>query len=120
MKMCAEKPCPTCPWLKSSKVGGEDIKNFDIELMRELKKTVPPEGTEDDGFYTIMACHHSKEEKKYACAGYIATHGFQNLNVRILAAQGEIDVHAVISNCEGLELYDNFHTMLEDYEDAQN
>lgn len=116
MKMCADKPCPTCPWRKSSAVGGGDIQGFEIEKMRNLTNTVPPKGSNQDGFYTVMACHHSEPGKEYACAGYLARHGEQNIEVRLLNAMGEINLQKVMDNCEGIELYDTFHEMLEDYE----
>jgi hypothetical protein len=120
MKKCADKPCPTCPWLKSSKVGGDDIRDFSIQQMRDLSITVPERGSDSDGFFNIMACHHSKEGEEYACAGYMAVHGLQNINVRIMALTGDVDLPKVLGNCEGLDLYDNFYTMLDDYENAQH
>jgi hypothetical protein len=120
MKKCADKPCPTCPWRKESKAGGGDIRGFSIQQMRDLSSTVPDRESDSDGFFSIMACHHSEEGEEYACAGYIAVQGLENINVRLLAAQGRIDLSKVLSNCEGLELYDSFYTMLDDYESAQH
>ncbi len=119
MKQCADKPCPNCPWLKSSLVGGGSIPNFSIEQMRNLQNTVPERGSEDDGFRNIMACHKSTVNNQYACAGYIAVHGLQNINVRLMGARGHADLGKVFDNCEGLDLYSNFHDMLDDYEKAQ-
>lgn len=118
MNLCGDKPCPTCPWRKSSTVGGADISGFDLQKMRNLKSTVPPEGADQDGFYSVMACHHSKEGKDYACAGYIAQHGLQNINVRLLAANNSIDLIKVTENCKDMDLYNNFYEMLADYESA--
>lgn len=118
-KLCADKPCPTCPWRKSSTVGGEDIPGFSIEMMRNLATTVPPRGSKDDGFYQVMACHHSSEDHRYTCAGYLAQEGERNINVRLMASQGQIDMVKVRKNCEGLDLYPDFFSMLDDYEAAQ-
>lgn len=116
MKICADKPCSNCPWLKSSSTGGADIPNFDIALMRRLKNTVPPRGSDQDGFYNIMACHKSNVNEEFACAGYIARHGIQNINVRLMAATAGLNLAKVIDNCEHLDLYENFYEMLDDFE----
>ncbi|WP_222933300.1 DUF6283 family protein [Pseudomonas fragi] len=119
MKMCAEKPCPTCPWRRSSTVGGADIDGFSIEDMRRLANTVPPKGSDEVGLRTIMACHHSKVGAEYGCAGYIAQHGWSNLNVRLLARLEDTDLSVVVDNCASIDLYPDFHEMLADYEAAQ-
>lgn len=116
MKVCALKPCLTCPWRKTSTVGGADIVGFDLEMMRGLSKTVPSRGSDRDGFFQIMACHHSKEGEEFACAGYIARHGEQNLNVRLMAATKQIDLPSLVEACSSIDLYDNFFEMLDEYE----
>jgi hypothetical protein len=85
--------------------------------MRALASTVPPRGSHQDGFRQIMACHHSKGGKEFACAGYIARHGESNFNVRLMAFQGA-DLNKVVRNCAGIDLYDNFHEMLDTFEEA--
>lgn len=115
MKLCAEKPCPTCPWRKESTVGGDDIPNFSLDRMKGLVSTVPERGSDSDGFFKIMACHHSKDGLEFACAGYAAIHGLQNINFRLFLAQNNIDFKKIEDNCKGIALYDNFYTMLDDY-----
>lgn len=116
MKLCAEKPCKQCPWVRDSDVGGASIPNFDIELMRNLANTCPPKGTDEDGFRNVMACHDSKDGKEYVCAGYVSVHGLRNINFRLMVSMNNINVGKVLDNCEEFDLYDNFHEMLEDYE----
>ncbi len=113
--MC-NKPCKTCPWRRSSKVGGEDIPHFDIDLMRGLVSTVPPRGSNKDGFYQIMACHGSSMRNRKSCIGYVAAVGASNLRVRLLASRGEIDIRAIYAETKDIELYEDFYTMLDDYE----
>lgn len=121
MKMCDTKPCPSCPWLKANPPTGELIPNFDINMMRNLRNTVPPKGSEEGGFYRIMACHKSIESKPFACAGYMATVGLKyNTNARLLALDRNVDTKSLLDNCESLDLYDDFHTMLSDYEGAHD
>ncbi|WP_318515693.1 DUF6283 family protein [Photobacterium leiognathi] len=117
-KFC-KTPCKQCPWKKSSKVGGSDIPNFDIELMRNLVNTCPPANvdiSQRDDFRKLFACHESPEGKEKVCAGYVARDGQFNLNLRLLAAMSKTNVLAIVENAEKHELYDNFHDMLTDYE----
>lgn len=108
------QPCVTCPWRKSSTVGGTDIPGFSLELMRRLSNTVGP----GDAFRTIMACHHSKPGKDVACKGYIAREGYSNINARVLAARGIIPMTDIIAACKGIPLWRSFTAMLKAYESA--
>lgn len=112
------KPCASCPWRKSSAVGGSDIPGFSIDMMRNLANTVPPKGEDSDGFRKVMACHGSSEDRQFPCAGYLHRHGNQNISVRLLMARGEVDLRAVDEACQGIEMYPDFHAMLADYEEA--
>ena len=107
-------PCPTCPWRKSSTVGGADIPNFDLDLMRGLANTV---GRGDD-FRPIMACHYSQCGGEHPCIGYVARHGWSNLSVRLRAMDGRIDIRAIEQECQEIEMWDTFDEMLEAYEAA--
>lgn len=107
-------PCPTCPWRRSSTVGGADIPNFDLCKMRNLVHTVGP----DDNFRTIMACHYSEEGDETPCIGYVAVEGYSNLSVRLMAMNGKLDLPAIWDAAEGLDLWPSFHEMLAAYEEA--
>jgi hypothetical protein len=93
-------------------VGGADIPGFDIELMRALAACVG----EGDDFRKVMACHHSPCGEQTACVGYVAVEGISNLNVRIMAAMGDVDYRAIVDACEGLDLWPSFASMLAAYE----
>lgn len=108
-------PCPTCPWRRSSTVGGADIPGFDIAMMRGLSNTVG----EGDAFRPIMACHGSACGAERACAGYVAVEGWSNLAIRVAAIQGRLDLAGIEEACEGLDLWPSFHEMLTAYEEAQ-
>lgn len=110
------EPCPTCPWRKSSTVGGFDIPGFDIEKMEGLSNTVG----DGDEFRPIMACHYSTGAKTdYPCVGYVAVEGWSNLNVRIAAIQGRLDLAAIGEACDALDLWPDFHSMLRAYQEAR-
>lgn len=110
-------PCPTCPWRRSSTVGGYDIPGFDIDKMRRLANTVGP----DDAFRPIMACHYSTFARDdYPCVGYLAVEGLSNLSVRLAAIQGRIDLEAIWANTEALDLWPDFATMLAAYCEARS
>ncbi len=97
-------------------MGGADIPNFDLALMERLSNTVG----EGDAFRPIMACHHSKPDDEFPCAGYLAVEGESNINVRLLASRGEIDMRAVRSATASMDLWPDFHTMLNAYREAQD
>lgn len=107
-------PCPTCPWRKSSTVGGFDIPRFDIDLMRGLSNTVG----EGDAFRPIMACHYSTCEHEETCIGYAAVEGWSNLVVRMMVIEGKLDLHAITDACADIEMWDSFGEMLAEYEAA--
>lgn len=107
-------PCPTCPWRRSSTVGGADIPAFDIDLMRGLRNTVG----EGDAFRPIMACHYSPCGSETPCLGYVAQVGWSNLALRIMAIDGKIDVAEVVDACADLDLWPSFAEMLAAYEVA--
>lgn len=109
-------PCPTCPWRKSSTVGGADIPGFSIKMMRDLAKTVGP----GDNFRTVMACHGSACGGETPCAGYVAVEGWSNLTLRMMAMEGRIDIAGVVDACADLELWGSFHEMLAAYEEAHD
>jgi hypothetical protein len=107
-------PCVTCPWRKTSTVGGADIPRFDIDLMRGLSNTVGP----DDAFRPMMACHYSACGDETPCVGYVAIEGWRNLAVRVRAMRGDLDIGAIIDACEDLDLWPSFGEMLRAYEAA--
>lgn len=107
-------PCVTCPWRRSSTVGGADIPRFDIDMMRGLRNTV---GDGDD-FRPIMACHYSACGAETPCVGYVAQEGWSNLAVRLMALDGRIDIAAVLEACVELDLWPSFAEMLATYEAA--
>lgn len=105
------EPCPTCPWRRSSTVGGSDIPGFSLDMMRNLSNTVG----NGDAFRPIMACHYSSPGKESVCKGYIAREGYGNLNVRVLAARKVIPMRDILSACENIDLWESFHDMLDAY-----
>lgn len=107
-------PCPTCPWRRSSTVGGADIPGFDLDKMRGLASTVG----EGDDFRVIFACHYSTCGADAPCIGYVAVEGYSNLTVRVMAIRGALDLQAIWKACEPLDLWPSFHEMLTAYEEA--
>lgn len=107
-------PCPTCPWRKSSTIGGFDIPGFDIDKMRGLRCSVG----QGDAFRPIMACHYSADGEEHACAGYVARIGWSNLAMRVMAAEGRLDIRGIIEASKDLDLWRSFEEMLAAYEEA--
>lgn len=110
----SDVPCPTCPWRRSSTVGGFDIPGFDLDKMRGLRNTVG----EGDAFRPIMACHYSPCGEETACVGYVAVEGYSNLAIRVADIQGRLDLAAIWAACDELDLWPSFVEMLAAYEEA--
>lgn len=107
-------PCPTCPWRKSSTVGGADIPSFDLGMMRALANTVGA----GDAFRPIMACHYSACGAETPCNGYLAIEGYSNLSVRMLALRKGLPLNDIVAAGEEIDLWPSFHDMLAAYEAA--
>lgn len=89
-------------------MGGPAIPNFSIEKARNLSNTV---GRGDD-FRPIMACHGSDEDEEYPCVGYLIVEGWTNLAVRMAVLSGRIPLSAIMERSEGIELHEDFESML--------
>lgn len=103
-------PCKSCPWRLDQ--CAQDIPRYNQEKAEKLLETVGPE----DGFRSIMACHMSTDEKMRACNGYLAVHGYGNLNVRLLLLKKEINNPAEVQEaCKeaGIELHQDYPAVLE-------
>lgn len=110
----ADVPCNTCPWRRSSTIGGGDIPNFDLDLMRNLRNTVGG----GDEFRPVMACHGSTCGADTPCVGYVYVEGWSNLQVRMMAIRARIDLPAIDEACAELDLWPSFGEMLAAYEAA--
>lgn len=109
MTPCSLLPCATCPFRVDQ--DASVIPNYRHDKACNLINTVG----EDDAFRPIMACHGSTEESPRACNGYLARHGWENINVRVLLAQGKINSpQAVLEACadRGIELEPDYPTVL--------
>ncbi len=111
--MSCTNPCPTCPWRRTSTVGGADIPGFDLAKMQNLACTVG----EGDAFRVVMACHYSPEGDEYPCIGYVAVEGWSNLAVRLGVIQGRIPEGA-LDAADRHDMWPSFAAMLAAYEAA--
>jgi hypothetical protein len=84
------------------------IPHFSTEMALRMVNTTGPV----DGFYRVMACHHSPIGEEFSCAGYLAAEGDKNINVRLLASGRKINLRAVQEACEGEDLHRDFASML--------
>lgn len=105
-------PCATCPWRVGSSAA--DIPAFDIAKARGLRSTVG----EGDQFRTVMACHGSACGAESPCIGYIAVEGYSNINVRLMALDGRINLPQIWEAAERLDLYQSFDEMLANLEET--
>ena len=68
----AVTPCAECPWRRDVPTG-----KFSAERFIALASTAY------DLAGTVFACHMSKEEKEFACAGYLKQSAAHNMRVRM-------------------------------------
>lgn len=108
--MSGVRPCLTCPWRVGSDPGR--IPRFDLGKAERLVSTaIPDDGS--DGWFDVMACHHSTEDDNQPCVGSVAAdQDMANINHRLLAVKGEIDPTAIREACADLDLYPTFALML--------
>lgn len=102
-------PCATCPWRIEK--DASTIPRYVHEKACNLTSTVGP----GDGFYAVMACHHSHEDNNQVCNGYLAREGWRNINVRLMLSRGEIaSPDLILSECQrqGIRLHRTFNAML--------
>lgn len=105
------RPCDSCPWWLRNPADGTRIPRFQLAKMIALRETVG----DGDAIRMIMACHASPIGEEWPCVGYVARHGYTNIALRVIAAQGRIDLPGIIEGCADLPLYDTFDDMLDDY-----
>lgn len=102
-------PCKSCPWRVEN--DASVIPNYRQEKAEGLVDTIG----KGDGLRRIMACHNSTDINMTACNGYLARHGWSNINVRILLAHGQINnPDKVLAACEkhGVELEIHYPAVL--------
>lgn len=101
------KQCRSCPWRIDCEPM-RDIPNYDPELACGLTRTIRS-GLESlfvDKLH-IMACHYSKPDEEFACAGWLHNQigPGNNLGVRLRVMTGQLPVPEV--DGEQHENYEN-------------
>lgn len=111
MSRAALLPCPTCPWRLDQ--DATTIPGYEHEKACGLLESTVGDG---DDFRSVMACHYSPEgDDQIACKGYLARHGWSNLNVRLLLLDDKIESpDEVLDACEaaGIELHRDYPEVL--------
>ncbi|WP_156903380.1 MULTISPECIES: DUF6283 family protein [Burkholderia] len=104
-------PCASCPWRLDATAA--DIPNFDLELAENLAATCPDErGMGPDFFATIFACHQSKVDEEFACAGWLAMVGSAHPRVRMAVSEGRVDVKALKPGKDWPKLHETYGDVL--------
>lgn len=107
-----KKPCASCPWIKDRTAS--DIPNFDLEMAERLVNTSPCErGFGPDFGAPLFACHQSKENAEFACAGWLATVGARHPLVRYYYASGEITAEQLSPQEGWPELHSTYAEVLQ-------
>jgi hypothetical protein len=104
--MNVKPPCPVCPWRKTARAS--DIPNFRMDLAEGLAPTCT-----QDYDAAVFACHHSRPGEEFACAGFLAVHGRDNIRVRLAVCLGEIPVEALEPGEDWPELHASYDEMMD-------
>lgn len=98
-------PCISCPWRVEATA--DDIPNFRLELAEGLAncqsgKLGAP----------IFACHLSKPDEEFPCAGWLVAHGWHSIAVRLRISTGKLDVAALEPGENWPELHADYDEMM--------
>lgn len=99
-------PCISCPWRKEATA--DDIPNFKLELAEGLvhcqsgRLGAP-----------IFACHLSKVDQEFPCAGWLVAHGRESIAVRLQIIQNMLDPEALKPGENWPELHANYDEMMD-------
>lgn len=97
MKQATIAQCKSCPWRVACKPDKE-IPNYNAELHSGLACTIAKPGEiRFGGERRVMACHYSKPDAEFACAGWIHNQlGVgNNIGVRLALMSGALPVPVI-------------------------
>jgi hypothetical protein len=106
------KPCASCPWRRTSTAA--DIPNFSLELAEGLSSCSPDSrniGPEWNA--KLFACHQSKPDAEFLCAGWLATVGHRHPQVRFEVFSKRLDEATLSPGTDWPELHANWPEALE-------
>lgn len=106
------QPCASCPWRTTARA--EDIPNFSMDLAERLAATCPDSrGMGPNYGAKVFACHQSKVDDEFACAGWLAKVGNRHPEVRLAVTRGTLDPAALTPGQGWPALHDSYVDVLE-------
>lgn len=103
------RPCENCPWRLDVEPG-----EFAASRYEELRATAPgPNGESVLLGEPMFACHKSREDEEFTCAGWLAVCGADHVAVRLLVIRGEMDASVLSTGDDWPELYSSYEEMAE-------
>lgn len=99
-------PCRSCPFRLDQTA--DDIPRFRLELAEALVHC--QDGNLDS---PMMACHQSTEGSEVICAGWLATHGWDSLQVRIAMSHDKIHPEALAPGEDWPAMHSSYDEALE-------
>ncbi|WP_408580788.1 DUF6283 family protein [Burkholderia cepacia] len=106
------QPCASCPWRTSARA--EDIPNFSMDLAEQLAATCPDSrGMGPNYGARVFACHQSKIDDEFACAGWLAKVGHRHPEIRLAVTRGQLEPSALAPGNGWPALHDNYADVLE-------
>lgn len=100
-------PCAECPWRLDTTPGQFPACRYDT-----LRVTSGSRGNEAHLAAPLFACHKSPEGSEQACAGWLATVGWEHLGVRVAVLTGQIPGEALAPRVGWPELHASYDEMV--------
>ena len=101
------RPCSECPWRKDTPPG-----MFTRDRYDELRACSGAPGREVSQTAPLFACHKSPEGSEIACAGWLASVGYDHIGVRIAILEGRLDGSVLSPGPDWPELHETHDEML--------
>lgn len=102
------RPCAECPWRRDTPAG-----QFPACRYEALASTTGSRGREAPIGAPMFACHKSPEGAEEACAGWLATVGYEHLGARFAVITGRLPAEALAPVGDWPPLFGSYEEMAE-------
>lgn len=105
-------PCNECPWRKDAELGKFPAERY--EALAETSEQPMIDGMPDVWNQPMFGCHKGTpgaETKDLACAGWLATEGWNHIGVRIALISGRLPGDVLQPGPGWPELYGSYEEM---------
>jgi hypothetical protein len=101
-----KRPCPECPFRKDTPPG-----QFSCSRYAALRETAGGPGREIPLGGPVFACHITPDGKEHACAGWLASCGYDHITIRLAISQKQLPASVLRPQPGWPELYPDYASM---------